>query len=298
MGSFSKINISVIIPTHNRKECLKTVLTCLRKQKNKNNFRLYPLVVVDGSTDGTMEMLNFEFPEVPIIIGDGNWWYTKCINKGIEYSLSLDIDYILTLNDDIVFNEQYIESLMNVIEHQKDFCLVGSVSYTQSNPCRISFSGVKKIIRWRLKEINYISKFSIVDPNSNTGYVKSMNLSGRGILFPIDLISKLGFYDEKLIQYGSDTDFSYRATKAGINVYLSYDAIIYENEKLTSKGSIHNMPSFKEYIHSFFEIHSINSMQKGLYFYWKHGYKALIPLYFVIIMLGACYNLFFKYRNL
>jgi GT2 family glycosyltransferase len=243
-------------------------------------------------------MLNAEFPEVAVVNGYGDWWYTTCINKGMEQALTVNADYILTLNDDIIFDEKYVATLMTVIECQKEPCMVGSVSYTQSAPHRISFSGIRRIIRWRLKEINYISKFSVADPASHSGYLRSMNLSGRGIIFPAVLIKKLGIYDEKLIQYGSDTDFSYRAVKAGINVFISYDAVVFENEKLTSKGASYNKTGIKEYWRSLFDKHSSNSIRNGLYFYWKHGFKILIPLYLFIIILGAFYNLFFKYRNL
>jgi len=48
--------VSIIIPTHNRKDSLKeslSSLSCLDYQKNK-----YEVIVIDdGSTDGTEEML-------------------------------------------------------------------------------------------------------------------------------------------------------------------------------------------------------------------------------------------------
>lgn len=289
--------IAVIIPTFNRKECLCYVLKCLQNQIIED-FILHIIVIVDGSNDGTSEMIKSEFSDVDIIYGNGNWWYTKCINKGIERALSIKSSYILTLNDDVVFGNNYVLTLINITKKNNNDCLVGSVSYTQSIPCRITFSGVKNIIKWRLKENNYLPKFSIADTTSKTGYLKSVNLSGRGMFFPTDMIRKLGLYDEKLVQYSSDTDFSYRAYKAGINVFISYDAIIYENEKLTSIGATHNKPSFKEYFNSIFNIHSTHSIKKQIYFYIKHGNRPLFPLFLVVLILGMFNDLFLKYRNL
>jgi len=289
--------IAVIIPTHNREACLRTLLECLQLQKG-GEYSLLPVVVADGCTDGTLEMIRAEFPETKIIEGDGNWWYTRCINEGIRFAEHTDASFVLTVNDDIRFNEDYIHQLLSVYEKEGPDCLVGSVSYTMNKPYRITFSGISKIIRWRLKEVNYIPKFSVADPYALTGYKPSMNLSGRGILIPIPVIKKIGYYDSKLVQYGSDTDFSYRATKSGIKVFLSYDAKVFEDEKLTSIGANFNNPSMFEYLRSLFAQKSINSIPKTLYYYSKHGYGILIPIYCLIIMAGAFNDHFIKYRKL
>ena len=48
------MNVSVVIPTYNRKPILKKCLKALEKQKLNNNIGNYEVIVVDdGSTDGT-----------------------------------------------------------------------------------------------------------------------------------------------------------------------------------------------------------------------------------------------------
>lgn len=290
------IRIAAIIPTFNRKDHLKNILNDLYKQE-LNNCTIEIITVVDGATDGTLEMLGTEYPKVNIIQGTSNWWYTRCINEGIKYSQSLGAAYILTLNDDLTFDANFINNLMKVIYKEGEECIVGPVSYTQSKPHRITFTGVKEIIKWRLKENNYYKKFSEIEPNTLSGYRHSVNLSGRGILFPIKLIEKLGYYDENLVQYGSDTDFTYRAFKAGIKIFISYDARIFENEKLTSKGVAFNKPSAIEYFKSYFNTYSSHSIKKITYFYLKHGIVILLPLYLIIVVIGAFKEYFFKYKD-
>ena len=289
--------IAVIIPTHNRKACLRTLLECLRLQK-EGEYSLLPVVVADGCTDGTLEMIRAEFPETKIIEGDGNWWYTRCINEGIRFAEHTDASFVLTVNDDIRFNEDYIHQLLSVYEKEGPDCLVGSVSYTMNKPYRITFSGISKIIRWRLKEVNYIPKFSVADPYTLTGYKPSMNLSGRGILIPMPVFKKTGYYDGLLVQYASDTDFSYRACKNGIKVLVSYDARVFENEQLTSKDALYNKPGFFVFIGSFFSNYSANSLQKTMRFYRKHGYPLLLPFYFCFVIFSSVWVFFNKYRSL
>ncbi|NWJ51487.1 MAG: glycosyltransferase family 2 protein [Bacteroidetes bacterium] len=291
------ITITVIIPTFNRKECLRSVLNCLQNQI-KEEFILHTIVVVDGSTDGSIEMIKNDFPDVEIIYGDGNWWYTKCINKGIKRALENGSENILTLNDDIVFDENYIITLLSVALQNKKNTLIGSASFTQSQPFRITFSGIKSLVRWRLKFSVYIKKFSCVDITSFRGYAPSICLSGRGMFFSKEIIDEIGMFDEKFVQYGSDSDFSYRAYKKGYSVIISYDAKVFENEKLTSIGVAFNKPGLYNFYKSFFNIHSSNSLLMSSRFYFKHGYKFLLPAYLTIILGGSFYNLYFKYRNL
>ena len=61
--------IYIVIPVFNRKQFTKDCLDSLRKQTDK---RFKVVVVDDGSTDGTSDMLKEEYPEVHILYGDGN----------------------------------------------------------------------------------------------------------------------------------------------------------------------------------------------------------------------------------
>ncbi len=98
------IKIGAVIPTFNRAASLRTILTCLQTQSHTTSITTIPIIVVDGSTDGTLEMLATEFPTAVIVRGDGNWWYTRSINEGIKKARELDCNYILTLNDDLTFS--------------------------------------------------------------------------------------------------------------------------------------------------------------------------------------------------
>ena len=94
-------HVAAVIPTFNRKDKLNVILTQLASQILLPNLMLEIIVCVDGSTDGTNEMIMEKFPSVHIVSGDGTWWYTKSMNMGFKYAQSLKIDFVLTLNDDI-----------------------------------------------------------------------------------------------------------------------------------------------------------------------------------------------------
>ena len=76
--------IYIVIPVYNRKEFTHQCLLSIIKQTNKN-FKI--IIVDDRSTDGTREMINSEFPEIILLKGDGNLWWTRAINLGVKYAL-------------------------------------------------------------------------------------------------------------------------------------------------------------------------------------------------------------------
>ena len=102
--------IFIVIPVYNRinftKKCLNSI-----KQQTYQNYRV--VVIDDGSTDGTAALLAEEFPEVHVIQGDGNLWWTAATNLGVQYALEKQADYILTLNNDTIAPEDFLEKMMD-----------------------------------------------------------------------------------------------------------------------------------------------------------------------------------------
>ena len=79
-----KVSVFVVIPVHNRLEFTRACLASLREQ----SYRDFTIVVVDdGSTDGTYATLAEEFPEVTLLWGDGDLWWTGAMNRALEWAL-------------------------------------------------------------------------------------------------------------------------------------------------------------------------------------------------------------------
>ena len=52
------------------------------------------------------------FPKFIEIKGDGNLWWTAATNLGVKYALSNNAEYILTLNNDTIATEDFIEKML------------------------------------------------------------------------------------------------------------------------------------------------------------------------------------------
>src|SRR4051812_39558360 len=102
--------LCIVIPVHNR---LRFTRECLDSLEN-NTVRADKIIIVDdGSTDGTKDVLNQWYPDVDVIRGDGNLFWTAAINLGISHALHLGADMVMTLNNDTIASRTFIEKMMD-----------------------------------------------------------------------------------------------------------------------------------------------------------------------------------------
>lgn len=273
------MKIIVVIPTYNRKESVIKLLTCLHLQHLSSDILLSAIVVIDGSTDNTLEEIKKQFPTINYILGNGNWWITKCLNEGIRVALKQNPDYILTLNDDLIIPLNYISSLHRAaIQYPNS--IIGSVSLTIEQPHRIFFSGIRSTNFNTYSSKPYLKFMEVVSQKDLKGIYFSSWVPTRGMLIPVQVMSLLHSFDEKFPQYGSDTDFCYKGAKFGIKTYVSYDSIVFSDWKKTGPGSPFIRQSLKTYlINVFFNKHSSRYIGNNIRILWKYFNKFMfLPL--------------------
>ncbi len=287
-------SIGIVFPTFNRKDKVKNLLHQIYEQETKlKQTTISIIAVVDGSTDGTVEMLRSEFPKVHIVEGNGSWWYTKSMNKGFDKAYDLDLDYVLTLNDDIVLDADYFMQLESILIQSK-IDVVGSISLTMHQPPKVFFGGVRQLIKWRLKFVNYLKKFEAISSETLTGMKPSLLLPGRGMLIAKDVLKQLNGFDAHFPQYHSDGDFCLRAIPKGYSVFVSYDLKIYCYIDQTAKASSFMKSSFTSFLKSFFNPYSRIYIPQLARFTYRHGIKYLWPFTFSILILSHFKAFFFN----
>src|SRR5260370_4760287 len=103
-------NLAVVIPTYNRWPEARIALARLA-QSEYQDFEI--VLIEDGCTDDTADNCRREFPDVRLLHGDGNLWWSGAINRGVEYALERHVDAIVWLNDD---NRVEPETLSRMVE--------------------------------------------------------------------------------------------------------------------------------------------------------------------------------------
>jgi len=251
--------IFIVIPVHNRKQFTSECLLFLRRQTFQD-FK--GILVDDGSTDGTGEMIEEEFPEVILLRGDGNLWWTGASNLGVEYALAQadQADYILTLNNDTMVRSDYLQTLLDsALNHPNS--LIGSISVSDENESTVVDAGVR--INWLTAKYTNLAKGrQYKDILHTDSLIQQVDvLPGRGTLIPVEVFRKVGLYDFKYLpHYGADYEFSRRANMNGYKLLINYKAVVVSNVKMTGLNNRVNKLRWSDLIRSFFSIRSANNL--------------------------------------
>jgi peptidoglycan/xylan/chitin deacetylase (PgdA/CDA1 family)/glycosyltransferase involved in cell wall biosynthesis len=117
--------LSVVIATYNRAKQLKTCLDALARQTQAvGEFEV--VVVVDGSTDETIEMLGrLQVPYSLRTVWQENHGQARALNRGIQEAVG---QYCLFLDDDIIPDPQLISKHLLVHEQHPRTVVVGQLT--------------------------------------------------------------------------------------------------------------------------------------------------------------------------
>lgn len=270
------IVVSVIIPVFNgleyTKKCLKN-LSLLQHSEKEQKLKLELVVVDDGSKDGTDRYIQQNYPEVHLLKGDGSLWWSGGVNKGIKHALeNMSTDYILWWNNDIMSETNYFDELYEILVRNKDHDLVGS-----------KILRLHDLLIWGMGgRFDPVSgaKFMFGErQNDAPEYQKPLDVDwfpGMGTCIHKSVFQKIGYLNEKdFPQYHGDSDFTYRAKKAGFKLIAFPQLVIYND---TTNTGIQHDNSFKKLYASLTGIKSNYNIQKNLRFLKLHAESSRVYL--------------------
>ena len=113
--SADEIRVAIVTPVHNRRAI---TMQCLRSlsRLNAHGLDIRTIVVDDGSTDGTADAIESQFPDIEVIKAAGDLWFSEGTNVGIRAALTTGPNYILMMNDDQVFDANFLKFMIETAE--------------------------------------------------------------------------------------------------------------------------------------------------------------------------------------
>jgi GT2 family glycosyltransferase len=275
--------VVIVTPVHNRRE---ETLQCLRSiaRLDTTGLSVHTIIVDDGSTDGTSEAVASQFPDVEIIHGDGNLWYTAGTNRGLAAALGHDPDYILAINDDSIFDEKCLASMVACAERYKR-SVVGAVLLDRTAPHKV----FQVAPRWelRLGGIRHWQHQTVWTLPERAFEVEL--IVGNCVLYAAEAVREVGLMDEnRLVQYG-DAEYTPRMRRRGWRLLIEPRARVFckPNDLITG---FRRLPLSKKLKH-LFNPAGPYSLQRR--FYTSVGgapsvWEALlsIPIYYCRVLLG------------
>ncbi|NEU10253.1 glycosyltransferase family 2 protein [Flavihumibacter sp. R14] len=197
-------NIAVLLTCFNRRE---SSLKCI-KQLLHFNQDVDIFLVDDNSSDGTSKAISDQYPQVNLIKGTGNLFWTRGMYLAWE-NATKDYNYYLWLNDDVVLYENCFKELFECVKLTNDMALISGVIETAEKN-RILYGGTDE-------------NKKLITPNGKLNPITNMN--GNVVLIPKYVYNKLGKLDPKLHHDLGDVDYGLRAKANGIGVFTTRIAI-------------------------------------------------------------------------
>ncbi|MDT7542559.1 MAG: hypothetical protein QOE33_2463 [Acidobacteriota bacterium] len=225
--------VYVVMPTYNRWDEARVSIACLLKSDYRN---FHILLVEDACTDGTVERCRAEFPEVEILHGDGDLWWSGATNLGTRHALAAGADLILWINDDIRAEPQTLSSLVESQHRNGEKSVVcarvrlpDGVREWRGDPPPWH----PEHRTWRQPELPTVGDLAMKHP-----------AGGQGVLIPARCFHEIGFLDrENFAMNWADHNFHYRAMRAGYHYFIATRAVVSErpNKQPPQERDLHTL---------------------------------------------------------
>ncbi|HWE82558.1 MAG TPA: glycosyltransferase family 2 protein [Gaiellaceae bacterium] len=207
--------VAVVILTWNGRD---DTLACLRSLSAVTEPELVPIVVDNGSTDGTVEAVRDAFPGIELIETGANLGFAGGNNAGIRRALELGASHVLVLNNDVEVDPRFVSALMDEAERRPDAGALCSTILFAEPPGVIWFAGASFDPRsgYNGRQRGY----GEADDGRFASVVETDRACGAAMLVPGPVLEHVGLFDDELFLYVEDVDWSLRARAADYRLYV------------------------------------------------------------------------------
>ncbi|MEN6384940.1 MAG: glycosyltransferase family 2 protein [Phycisphaerales bacterium] len=226
-----KIELSIIIVNWNGSEITKQCLTSIYEQTRQISFEV--IVVDNGSSDSSCEMIEKYFPQVRIIANRENRGFAAANNQGI---LEAKGDFLLLLNNDTIILDHALEKIIAVAKETPQAgvlgCKVLNADMTQQSSC-FRFPSLLNLTLAAMHLDTFFPKHNFFGRERyakvNWNKITEVDVvSGCFMLVRREAYEKTGVLDERFFMYAEETDWCLRFRQNGWKVlYAPYGEIIH-----------------------------------------------------------------------
>lgn len=253
------IRSTVVIPNYNG---IKYIEKCLQFLEGEP---AHIIVVDNGSTDGSRQVVQEKFPWVELICLDRNYGFCKAVNTGIEASKT---PYVVLLNNDTEVQHGFVRALELPLEQHPQIFSGSAQMRNLQCPGLIDDAGdYYCALGWA---------FARGKDKPLQDYQRKRRIfaaCGGAAIYRRKIFAEIGVFDENHFAYLEDIDLGYRARIQGYeNLYIP-GAIVYHAGSGAS-GSRYN--DFKVSL----------TAQNSIYLIYKNMPTAQIILNLPLLLAG------------
>lgn len=275
--------VSIVVPNYNGIAFVKACLEALTQDAPEAEI----LLVDNGSTDGSRELVETQFPQVRVIALDKNYGFCRAANEGMRAAAS---PYVILLNNDTEVLPGFTKALVSALQMEPYAFSAGAKMIQLHCQEKIDDAGNLycafgwAFARGKDKSVEYYEKADEI-----------FAACGGAVIYRKAVLERIGYLDEAHFAYLEDIDLGWRAKIAGYrNLYAPKARVLHVgsgtsgsryNEfkvHLSSRNSVYlaykNMPAFQillnfPFLFAGFVIKYLFFVKKGLGKTYRKGLK-------------------------
>jgi len=235
------INISIV--TYHT--CFNEISQLIHELK-KNDIVEERIFIIDNSSNNNLKKLKNNFHKINYLFLNKNLGYGKAHNIAIRNSIEKKSKYHIVLNPDIELLEDTLYKLFVFMEENKEVGLLSpKILYKNGdlqNVYKLLPNPFNLIIR-RFLPANLFEKYNNIYELADLSFDNIHDIpsvSGCFMLFRVDVLKKIGAFDERYFMYLEDVDISRRVNQVSRTIYYPFATVThgynkesYRNYKLT-----------------------------------------------------------------
>ena len=210
-------------------------------------------VVDNGSSDGSIEALQQNYPAVNLVRNERNLGFAMAVNKALKNSPA---EYCFILNSDTILTNGALEKLVLFLDNTPKAAIIGGQLLNQDGSRQNSFDNIPNI--WN--ELLGKSLLRIIAPrqypSKRQAYsqpVEVESVIGAAMLVRSRAIKEVGLLDEDYFLFLEETDWCYRMRQKGWQVWFVPDADIYHIQGQSKKQML--VAAKIEYLNSLYKFY-------------------------------------------
>lgn len=251
--------LSIIIVNWSAGHLLKDCLESIYRNTIKINCEIF--VVDNASTDGSLEMVRKEFPQVKLVENKSNLGFAKANNQAISKSSGM---YILLLNPDTIVQKDAFQNMIEFMDTHPQTGVVGSKVLYADGSLQLS-CGHFPSLRTEFFHSTLLGEIFPKSPfignfrmsNWDHSSVREVDwVSGSCLLVRKAVITDVGLLDEAIFMYAEDIDWCYRIKNAAWKIYyLPQSKIIHLESQIANTNLTNKLRNGYQGLYYFFDKH-------------------------------------------
>ena len=223
--------VSIVIPNYNGMKYIEDCLQAVYAQRVEQEPDTEILVVDNGSTDGSRELVREKFPNVRLIALDDNYGFCRAVNEGIRHSQA---PYVILLNNDTQVCRGFVWELVQGIKRsEKVFSCAAKMIQLYDKKKLDDAGNYYCALGWAYAR----GKGKPVQCYSRAEEIFAS--CGGAAIYRKSVFEEIGLFDEEHFAYLEDVDIGYRAKRHGYHNLFLPRAKVYHAGSGTS-GSRYN----------------------------------------------------------